>query len=98
MERPALIAELASATYSFSREQLARLTPTDRHVLESYFARRDSLAPPAREQLSLRLLDTFLDKTGYQATYQATADLDSDAEVFLASLCRDLTLLHEQRL
>jgi uncharacterized RDD family membrane protein YckC len=93
-ERPALIEKLATTVYSFSREQLRRLTPTDRHVLESYFARRDGMARAAREQLSRRLLATFLAKTGCPPTDH----LDENAEAFLAALCRDLTLLQKQRL
>ena len=56
-ERPAVIDALATTTYSFSREQLRRLTPTDRHVLESYFARCEGMEPMVRDQLSRRLLD-----------------------------------------
>jgi len=94
VERPAVIDELATTAYAFSREQLSRLTPTDRHVLESYFARCEGLPRTVRYQLSQRLLNTFLEKT----SYPLDPTLDEDAEPFLASLCRDLALLQEHRL
>jgi uncharacterized RDD family membrane protein YckC len=94
IERPPVIEELATTAYSFSREQLSRLTPTDRHVLESYFSRRPTMGLMVREQLSRRLLATFLAKTGYPAA----GDLYENSEAFLASLCRDLALLQEQRI
>ncbi len=99
-DQPVLIAELATTVYAFSREQLSRLTPNDRHVLESYFARCEGMERAVREQLSSRLLETFLAKTGYPTheMQRLTNNGTDDAEVFLASLCRDLTLLQEQRL
>ncbi len=94
IERPAAIDQLATTAYTFSPEQLSRLTPTDRHVLESYFSRRPTMGWRVREDLSRKLLDTFLTKTGFPPG----DDLDEDPEAFLASLCRDLTLFHKQRL
>ena len=88
------IEKLATTVYSFSREQLARMTPTDRHVLESYFSRRKGMPRSVRARLSHRLVETFLTKTGYTPS----APLKDDDDAFLASLWRDLSLLQEQRL
>jgi hypothetical protein len=93
-ERPEAIEKLATTAYSFSREQLSRLTPTDRHVLESYFSRCKGMSRSLRAKLSRSLVETFVTKTGYTPP----VSLEDDPETFLASLWRDLSLLQEQRL
>jgi uncharacterized RDD family membrane protein YckC len=93
-EGPETIEKLATTAYSFSREQLTRLTPTDRHVLESYFSRRKGMPRMIRTKLSQSLVETFVTKTGYTPS----VSLEDDPETFLASLWRDLSLFQEQRL
>jgi uncharacterized RDD family membrane protein YckC len=88
---PAALAQAlpASAEFQFTRIHLAGCSPNDRHVLESYFQRRNDLNDKARGKLMRNLLHIFLDKTKYE---QATPfDTDERIEAFLAALFRDLS-------
>jgi uncharacterized RDD family membrane protein YckC len=54
---------VGKSDHRFEREQLQRLTPQDRHVLESYFQRLDSLENAAKLRLTERLYHIFGEKT-----------------------------------
>ncbi|MFT3883670.1 MAG: RDD family protein [Gemmatales bacterium] len=56
--------QLATAqnNHLFERAQLQRLSPQDRHVLESYFQRLDSLDHPTKLRLTQRLYQVFGEK------------------------------------
>jgi uncharacterized RDD family membrane protein YckC len=82
------IEPLVSAEFAFTADRLGACSPDDRYILRSFFQRCDEMAPGPREQLALRLADTFLHKLAYQAA--APIEDGYRAEVFLASLYRQL--------
>jgi uncharacterized RDD family membrane protein YckC len=51
-----------NTSQQFTRDQLAAFTVQDKHVLESYFQRLDSLDEPARDRLTEKLYGTFVQK------------------------------------
>ncbi len=95
VEAPADVAleveRLASPELAFTADQLAACFPEGRHIVRSFFQRYHQLADGPRYQLARRLAEEFLRKTSYQLSAR---DLDGHgAEVFLASLHRDLEKL-----
>jgi uncharacterized RDD family membrane protein YckC len=95
VEAPADVAvevgRLASPEFAFTSDQLSACLPEDRHILRAFFQRYHQLAGGPRNQLARRLAEEFLRKTSFQL---GTVVLDGhSAEVFLASLHRDLEKL-----
>jgi len=95
LEAPADVAQevdrLASPDFAFTSDQLAACFPDGRHILRSFFQRYHQLDDGPRNQLARRLAEEFLRKTSYRLD---TPVLDGRrAEVFLASLHRDLEKL-----
>lgn len=82
------IQRLASEEFPFTADQLGACTANDRYILRSFFQRVEQMEEQAREQLTLRLTDTFLRKLAYRPASPINDDLR--AETFLASLYRDL--------
>jgi hypothetical protein len=80
--------KLASDEFHFTAEQLNACSGNDRYILRCYFQRSDEMNLDPREQLALRLTDSFLQKLAYQPA--VPVDDIYRAETFLASLYRDL--------
>jgi uncharacterized RDD family membrane protein YckC len=86
-----VVGRLASSEYAFTADQLAACSPDGRYILRSFFQRYQQLADGPRHQLARRLAEEFLRKTSYRLNPPV---LDGRlAEVFLASLHRDLEKL-----
>jgi uncharacterized RDD family membrane protein YckC len=88
------IRKFASEEFHFTPDQLSACTANDRFILRSFFQRAEEMEEQAREQLILRLADTFLQKLAYQPA--SPIEDDRRAETFLASLYRDLENWAEQ--
>jgi uncharacterized RDD family membrane protein YckC len=88
-----VIDRLASVEFLFTADQLVSCLPDGRHILRSFFQRYHELEPAARQELALRLAGQFFRKTGYHPGSPVSDG--SRAEVFLASLCRDLESLKQ---
>jgi uncharacterized RDD family membrane protein YckC len=85
------VERLASPEVAFTAEQLAACFPNGRPVLRSFFQRYHQLDDGPRHQLALHLAEEFLRKTSYRLSSPV---MDGPAaEVFLASLQRDLEKL-----
>jgi len=84
----ARILAAASDEFVFGPENLARCTANDQHILHSFFTRAGGMDSRLTRQLADKLLDVFLERTGYQLT----RPFESSAAIvaFLASLYRDL--------
>ena len=85
------VERLASSEVAFTAEQLAACSPNGRQILRSFFQRCHQLDDGPRHQLARRLAAEFLRKTSYRLSSPV---MDGPmAEVFLASLYRDLEKL-----
>lgn len=82
------IQKLAQDEFHFTADQLSGCSANDRYILRSFFQRAEDMDEEPREQLALRLTDTFLQKLAYQPA--ASIEDGFRAETFLASLYRDL--------
>jgi uncharacterized RDD family membrane protein YckC len=87
------IERLASPEVDFTADQLAACQPEGRAILRAYFQRAPQLADAPRRQLAERLAHQFGDKTGLQTNPPLM--VAAQAEVFLASLYRDLESLRQ---
>jgi uncharacterized RDD family membrane protein YckC len=88
-----LIERLSSTEFSFTVDQLTPCIRTGHAILRSFFQRYPTMEPAARSELATRLSREFLTKTSYQLV--APIRNWHDAEVFLASLYRDLEHLKQ---
>lgn len=77
----------ASDDFSFTREQLEKVTNDDRNVLRSFLQRYETMEAESRRRLAWSLVDKFVAKTGYPSGEKVQTT--SDARAFLASLLRD---------
>lgn len=87
-ELQATIQKVAGEEFHFTADQLSECLANDRYILRSFFQRAEEMEEEAREQLALRLTDTFLQKLAYQPAAPIADGFR--AEAFLASLYRDL--------
>jgi uncharacterized RDD family membrane protein YckC len=87
------ILKAASDEITFTADQLAPCLPDGRFILRSFFNRNRTMQPQARGELALRLANEFANKTRYQ--YTTPLDSPLSAEIFLASLYRDLEHLKQ---
>jgi uncharacterized RDD family membrane protein YckC len=83
-----VVEKYASDEFVFTTEQISACSPSDRHVLRSYFQRHRDMEMESRRRLARQLAKTFCTKTGYQPDWPI--DDGHSAEAFLASLYRDL--------
>jgi uncharacterized RDD family membrane protein YckC len=83
-----LIKTTAGEEFVFLPEQLAKCTANDLHVLHSFFSRAKQFGPQERLRLGLRLMETMLQRTGYQPSRPIAQE--GRTEAFLAALYRDL--------
>jgi uncharacterized RDD family membrane protein YckC len=87
-ELHAMIGKTAGEEFHFTADQLNACSANDRYILRSFFQRAEEMAEGPREQLALRLSETFLQKLAYQPAAPIADGFR--AEAFLASLYRDL--------
>jgi len=80
--------EYASDEFAFTPTQLAALVPADRTIIRSFLQRYRRMERKGRERLALKMVDAFVEKTGYRL--EEEIDDGATAREFLASLLRDL--------